>query len=1092
MKNQKEQIDNEIFIIGVGASAGGLEALQEFLGNFNYPVSNIAIVIAQHLSPSYKSMLVQLLSRSTRLKVEEITNGLVLEQGKVYITPPDSEISLKDNVLYLNKPSMATGPKPSIDVFFQSLANDQKENAIGIILSGTGSDGANGIRAIKAVGGFTIAQEPQTAKYDGMPLAAIQTEKIDVVLSPDKMAEEIRDFVANPRVALSHRKDDASTGSMTQLFNLLSKRTRTDFSNYKISTIYRRLEKRLAKLKIDKIDEYLKYVENNPRELDQLFQMILIGVTQFFRDPGAFNELEKYIKKIIRGKSPKEPVRIWVPGCATGEEPYSIAIMLAKILGNQLGNYNIQIFATDIDEKAVLIARKATYPHSSISELPREIVRKYFEKKSNDQYELIKSIRQMVLFSKHDVTVNPPFLKLDLISCRNLLIYFNLNLQKHVIPVFHYSLHPEGILFLGKSETVGQFADLFTTVDGKNKIFIRKGGSGIHAVRFASFKPQRKTVENVSGVRENSRMTINEMVKETFYNTFEHPYVVVNEMMDVQEVYGDVRMYLNISEGSMNSNILKLIHRDIQIDLRAMLSKAINERVIVKGKIKKINFFGTTRYVRLVVKPLLYTKPDNELSLVIFEQVDVDESLPRLSGSEQAEENPLIAELEHELKATREHLQTYVEELETSNEELQALNEELQSANEELQSTNEELETSNEELQSTNEELQIAYAQLRTANETLREKESHLQEMEANNHALLSNTLQISALIDKDLKLKAFNERFGDFVKKISGKKPENGQNLISFYDDEQTREFLIDVKKVLEGQTVNKTLSIGDESWYKCYYVPVFAKSKKVNGAVVNMLEITHEKRASIEKEKTAQQLDLAFTGASLAWWDWDVKTGAVTYGKGKAEMLGYSEKEFPNSVKEIMKLVHPGDYEKTMDAMRQHLNGVKEIYETEYRIKCKNGRYKWFQDRGRVTSTDDNGNPLRLTGIVFDITGKKQLEIFKNICLDNIRLMFDHIKNQKVAITVNGNIKYCNPAFQALVEGGSECTGRDIFDFFGKNQKEKIKKITGQLTVDAHRKIKARIKTPKGGSKQISMTITHNIWDDEDALSFIIEEEK
>ncbi len=368
-KNMKDHYD-EITVIGIGASAGGLEALQEFLGGFYYPDINAAIVIAQHLSPSYKSMLVQLLGRATRLEVVEVNNGISVETGKVYITPPDSEISIKNNTLYLNKPSIGAGPKPSIDVFFQSLANDKHDSAIGVILSGTGSDGANGIRAIKDVGGFTIAQEPQTAKYDGMPLAAIHTEKIDVVLSPDKMGEEIRDFLVNPRVAISSSNESHETGSMNRLFNLLSKRTQTDFSNYKISTICRRLEKRLAKLKIGNIEDYLEYVDGNPRELDQLFQMILIGVTQFFRDAEAYQELEKYIRQIVQQKPANENIRIWVPGCATGEEPYSLAIMFSQILGNKVKDYNVQIFATDIDEKAIAFARKALYPASSVSELP--------------------------------------------------------------------------------------------------------------------------------------------------------------------------------------------------------------------------------------------------------------------------------------------------------------------------------------------------------------------------------------------------------------------------------------------------------------------------------------------------------------------------------------------------------------------------------------------------------------------------------------------------------------------------------------------------------------------------------------------------
>jgi two-component system, chemotaxis family, CheB/CheR fusion protein len=968
--------EDEPFVIGIGASAGGLEALQEFLGNLNFGALqlHVAIIIAQHLSPSYKSMLVQLLSRSTKMEVVEVFNGASVTGGKVYITPPDSEITIKNNTLFLRKPSMAAGPKPSIDIFLSSLAQDKKEVSIGVILSGTGSDGSQGIREIKAAGGFTIAQEPQTAKYDGMPLSAIYTEKIDLVLSPDKMGEEIRDFIINPRVAISEEKDSADSGSMNKLFNLLSKRTQTDFSNYKASTICRRLEKRLASLKINNVEQYLKYVDSNPRELDQLFQMILIGVTQFFRDTEAFNELEKYLRQIIERKTIKDPIRIWVPGCATGEEPYSIAILFHNLLGKRAGQFNIQIFATDIDEKAISFARKGLYPKSSISELPSFIVEKHFTKRPNDQYEVNKEIKQLVLFSKHDVTVNPPFLKLDLISCRNLLIYFNLALQKHVIPVFHYSLNFDGILFLGKSETVGQFADLFSTLDGKYKIFKRRGGVSMHALKFASFKPQRKISGGLPGhVGESSRMTINEMVKETFYNTFEFPYVVINDTMDIQEVYGDVRMYLSLAEGTMNTNLLKYIIKDLQIELRSLAAKAIDERVIRKGKVKKIKFFGMEQHVRLVIKPLLYSKPDTDLYVVIFEKIDIEENFPKHFDNDKSIENPIIAELEHELQATKEHLQTYVEELETSNEELQALNEELQSANEELQSTNEELETSNEELQSTNEELQIAYSELRTSNEALHEKEMSIMRAEANNNALLNNTSQISALIGNDLKLQAFNDNFKEFIKNLSGKEPKQNESFIRYYGENETREFLLDVKKVLDGEILQKEVKIGHDDkakWFNTYYAPVYDKDKSIQNAVINLQDITARKKYLQEITSIKNQLDLAISGANLAWWDWDVKSGEVKYHPRKAEIIGYTLDEFPNNVYKIMELVHPDDYENAMQAMRDHLSGNMEIYECEYRIKTKSGDYKTFMDRGKIMERWEDGTPKRLTGIVFDIT--------------------------------------------------------------------------------------------------------------------------
>jgi two-component system CheB/CheR fusion protein len=381
-------------------------------------------------------------------------------------------------------------------------------------------------------------------------------------------------------------------------------------------------------------------------------------------------------------------------------------------------------------------------------------------------------------------------------------------------------------------------------------------------------------------------------------------------------------------------------------------------------------------YVRIIIKPLLYSKPDSELFIVVFERIDFENGFPRQSDSDEIKDNPMIAELEHELQATKEHLQTYVEELETSNEELQALNEELQSANEELQSTNEELETSNEELQSTNEELQIAYSELRSTNESLQEKENNISHIEANNNALISNTHQISALIGNDLKIQSYNPNFEEFIAYISGKKINPEDPLIRFYGEDQTREFLVDIKKVLDGDAVEKNLSVttGDETrWYKCYYAPVKNKNGNIQGAVLNMQDITDEHLRHMELNAVKNQLDLALSGARLAWWDWNVKTGFVDYSPRKAEMIGYTYDDFAKNIEGIMKYVHKSDYETAMQAMRDHLSGKKDVYECEYRIKGKDGKYHWFADRGKVMEKSADGKPMRVTGIVFDISDKK-----------------------------------------------------------------------------------------------------------------------
>jgi two-component system CheB/CheR fusion protein len=840
-KKKKE----EIIIIGVGASAGGLEAIQELLTGLPPKLINAAIVITQHLSPSYKSMLVQLLSKSTKLNVEEITNGMSIKINTVYITPPDSELTIKKDKLFLVKPPLSVGPKPSIDVFFTSLAQEKQNNCIGIILSGTGSDGANGVKAIKKNGGLTVAQEPHSAKYDGMPLAAIQTEQIDLVLSPDKMGEEIIEFLRNPHLVFVPKETDLdSSDSMTKLFNLLSKRTQTDFSQYKQSTIFRRLEKRLNILKISSIDDYLKLIQEKPAELDNLFQMILIGVTRFFRDGDPFKEINKILTKITDQKNTKDNIRIWVPGCATGEEPYSFAILLSEILKEKITSFNIQIFATDIDEKALTIARKGIYPSSALEDVPAGIVKKYFRKIDDDNFEISKSIRLMVLFSKHDVAVNPPFLKLDMISCRNLLIYFSLQLQKHVIPIFHYALNPDGILFLGKSETVGQFADLFSSIDPKSKIFKRKAGQSLSALRFANVKTIREVKSVVISNREKTRNSLSEIVKETLYNTFEYPYVVVNDNMDVQEIFGDVRLYLGLNEGSMNANILKLINKELALDLHAALTKSVKDRTTIKGKIKKFSLFGKHHYVRIIVKPLIYTDANNEFYLIVFESLNPEEEKIYSYEESGSSINPRIKELELELNATREHLQTYLEELETSNEELQSLNEELQATNEELQSSNEELETSNEELQSTNEELHTAYMELKIINEDLERKEQLLVESEKNLQAILNITSQGYLLINSNFEINSFNNEVKNILKKISGRSIIRKKIILQFIPSNVVEKFHTDINNAFSGKKVlNKKYSfIGrqkEKTELLVNFIPVKGKSNKFSSVIISFIDL-------------------------------------------------------------------------------------------------------------------------------------------------------------------------------------------------------------------------------------------------------------
>jgi len=895
MNTKKDNKTSEsLYVVGIGASAGGLEAISILLANIPNDINNLAIIIAQHLSPTYKSMLTQLLSRETNLAVVEIKDGMKINNRTVYITPSANEVTIYGKVLKLKSVASKVGPKPSVDILFNSIAEWYGNNAIGIILSGTGSDGAVGIRAIKLNKGVTMVQEPRTAKYDGMPVAALETGIIDIVEPPDSLAKRIKQIIKGESgfdQSINSHLIDNSDG-LSKVYRLLTKRTGTDFTNYKHATLSRRLEKRLSVLNITEIEKYLSVVEKNPKELDALLSTVLIGVTAFFRDKDSFHVLEEQIEKLISKKEPGSTIRIWIPGCATGEEPYSIAIILNSVLGNKINEYRIQIFATDIDDRAIAIARRGVYAEQALENVSKDIKDAFFLKKEND-FELIKSIKSMVLFSKHDVISNPPFLKLDLISCRNLLIYFGLNLQKQIMPIFHYALQDNGFLFLGKSESVGHFSNLFSVIDSKHKLFKKRYSSDLPNLSFA-FHQNSKVHNNY--VKTEKPKSLHDHIKDTIFNTYEYPYVIINEHMEVKEVKGNTRDFLSLSEGNINLNILKMAHKDLQFDIRNIISKALKEDSEVKAKIKKYSLFDKIYFLRLVVKPVM-VEDYIEYYVLIFEYFDLQESLEINKINLQPEdEGNRIKELEHDLEITKENLQTYIEEVETSNEELQSLNEEMQSTNEELQSSNEELETSNEELQATNEELQIAYGELKAANEALESKDRMLVESESNIQALLNNKLHASILIDKNFIVLAFNKKAQQFIRKCFKNTFHLKDNLLDFITSEFVQILHSDIKKASKGNNFEVYHTIedyrGEKHYLHLYYSPIVNVANQMTFSMA-FIDITYEMNLRSELADSEKLLRSVFNSVSVGLIVTDSKGDIIKVNKTYCETFGYPPSE-------------------------------------------------------------------------------------------------------------------------------------------------------------------------------------------------------
>lgn len=836
-------------LICIGASAGGLQAVTDLLHFIPSDIHNqIAIVLAQHLSPTYKSRLSELLGRETNLAVVETISDEKLSAGTMYICPPDREIYVEGDTLHLTKSPVGVGPKPSVDSFISSIAQDWAKKTVAVILSGTGSDGSRGVEDLSDRGGIVMVQHPKSAKYDGMPQAAISTNLVDYIGTTKEIGFQINEFVKNGKLSkqiVKIQTQDKDKSAFNQILNLLSQRTGTDFSHYKSATLNRRLEKRLAALQIASLDDYIIFCNKQPKEIDALFDSVLIGVTEFFRDYPVFEKLQSELEAQFQNDKSQHPIRIWIPGCATGEEAYSIAMVIAEVLGLDIAQNRVQIFASDIDEVALRVARAGSYSADKLEKLPK-VFRKYLKPKNNDHFQVSQDIKSFILFSKHDVTANPPFLKLDLISCRNLLIYFGLELQKHVLPVFHYSLKQDGLLLLGKSETTGNFTDHFTTLDSKLKLYRKKKLLG----------NQQKQIQTISRLTQRDhrakniaqpKKTLIELVKSSYFTQAINPVIIINEDMDILEIIGDINDYVRIKPGQMTTNLVAQVVEGLQIEVRSAIMKAIKSNSTYTSRFRRLTIENEMHYVRIIVRPII-NEPGNYESLltVEFESIHADEVGARTEAEnlDTADNNIRIIELEKELNATKEDLQSYVEELETANEELQSLNEELQSSNEELQSTNEELETSNEELQSTNEEVQIAYTELAELNNSLVANEVKLTTSKQHLNALLDNTMQVYVMVTSDYHIVTFNQQAVETFKDLFDKVLQIDKNLLDYLKEELLQSFFENFRKSLKGEIVKTELKIENRSGQKKHYFlnlhPVKNEDKVIKEVVLGLLDVT------------------------------------------------------------------------------------------------------------------------------------------------------------------------------------------------------------------------------------------------------------
>jgi two-component system CheB/CheR fusion protein len=895
-------------IVGIGASAGGLAAFEAFFSSMPADADpGMAFVLVQHLAPDHKSILSELVRRYTRMQVSEVEDGMAVKPNCAYIIPPNRDMAFLNGTLQLLEPAAARGRRLPIDFFFRSLAQDQRERAICIVLSGTGSDGTLGVRAVKGEGGMVMAQNPESTEYDGMPRSAIATGLVDFVLPPAEMPAQLiayaaHAFVKTPR-PISFPAPTAE-GALKKIFILLRAQTGHDFSQYKQNTIIRRVERRMAVHQIERLDGYVRYLQQNPVEVKALFRDLLIGVTNFFRDPEAFAVLqEQVVPHLFDGKPAGGVIRVWAPGCSTGEEAYSIAILLQERLEALKQNFKVQVFATDIDSHAIEQAHAGLYPASIAADVsPERLTRFFAHEPDGDAYRIHKSIRDMLVVSEQDVIKDPPFSKLDLISCRNLLIYLSGDLQKKLIPLFHYALNPGGMLFLGTSETVGEFTDLFGALDHKSKLYRRKDDvRGAHRPQLGKFLPRMTeggAAPRPSGkAPSESTVPLRELTERALLQQYAPAGALVNQRGDILYLYGRTGLYLEPAPGEADLNILKMAREGLRWDLTTALHKAVAHKEPVRHPGVRVKTNGDFSTVNLTVQPVT-ADPDRAVAsglfLVILEETEAADQIQpgKAAAVDSVEESATkvdarIATLKQELRTKEEYLQATNEELETSNEELKSSNEEMQSVNEELQSTNEELETSKEELQSVNEELA-------TVNAELQQKVAELSRAINDMNNLMAGTGIGTIFVDHQQRIQRFTPAVTQVINLIQTDVGRPVGHIVSNlvgYDC-----LVADVQAVLD-TLVPKEEEVQTQAgaWYLLRIRPYRTVENVIEGAVITFVDVTEMKRveAALREANVLRRLAVVVRDAYDAVTVQDTEGRILAWNPRAERMYGWSEAE-------------------------------------------------------------------------------------------------------------------------------------------------------------------------------------------------------
>ncbi|MCB1192900.1 MAG: PAS domain S-box protein [Leptospiraceae bacterium] len=1030
----------KIPVIGIGASAGGLIAFENFFKNMPSG-GEAAIVIIQHLDPNHKSILADIVNRYTEMDVSQITDGVKIEPGKVYIIPPNKDVSLKNSELILSPPVKIQGRHLPIDTFFRSLKEDLKEKAIAVILSGTGSDGTHGIRDIKEAGGLTLVQSPETAHYDGMPQSAIKTGLIDFIIPVEKMPEIILKYIDNEfqEKKIIRTGDEKVESYVSQIFHLIAKQTGHDFTGYKQNTTNRRIERRLTVNQVQNLKDYLEFLKTDPIEINMLYKELLISVTNFFRDTSVFSFIENDLIPNLVSNIIGDTVRIWVVACATGEEAYSWAILLKKYMDKNKLNMSIQIFASDIDLDAIAKAREGFYNNNIISDVPQDILNKYFIKEK-EGYRVKKTIRELIIFADQNVLQDPPYSRIDLISCRNFLIYLNNHLQQKIIATFHYALNPNGLLVLGNSESLGNLANYFNVVERKHKIF-QKLESKNMLNKIWNIAGKYTEVNQSKNKNEDLLLPLNKLAEQTVLERYIPPSVIINYNMDILYVQGKTGKFLELSTGEISHNIIKIAREGLKIALTNTIRKAkINKKETIT---KNIRVKGSNEYINLTVLPIVAGNKNTDLLMVVFDSYNrLSENLSTKNNANN--EFTKVLELEKELAEKEEYLQSTIEELETTNEELKSSNEEAQSANEELQSTNEELETSKEELQSVNEELV-------TTNSELQNKIEELGKVNSVLNNLLSSTQIATLFLDKEFKIFQYTPAISNIIDLIPS---DIGRQIKQFSNNLKYDSLIEDVKNVLETLSpTEKEVKTYDNYFYWMRILPYRTVDDSVEGVVITFTDISEKKKKDEELERYKNELEklvdeksrelkekqkmLVRTEklANIGSWEWKIDEDQATWSDEVYNIFKRDPQNGTPKYDEIDKI-----YSKESSTLLKNTveNAIKNssAFKIELEIIRHDGNVRNCVMIGNP-EIDEKGKVVKLAGSLQDITDRKRYENrIKELAEERYKIL-ESINDGFFTLNQDFIVEFFNRAAEKIVNKDRQnVVGKNLFESFPESK--------------------------------------------------------